>query len=133
MIPAFMLDNYARCFDGCLVQLPDLCTTFRTYLSTLNFCLVVWAITLVIGFTVAYFLPSIPLGTMQLALSLLCTIPFWTSNVIRMISWVPLLGRNGLSTRALAGVGIGDPALRLAPVFQLLGARSPSCISTRCS
>jgi putative spermidine/putrescine transport system permease protein len=36
---------------------------------------------------------------MQTVLFVLCTVPFWTSNVIRMISWVPLLGRNGSSTR----------------------------------
>ncbi len=39
-------------------------------------------------------------------LSLLCTIPFWTSNVIRMIAWIPLLGRNGLVNRALQGAGL---------------------------
>jgi putative spermidine/putrescine transport system permease protein len=36
----------------------------------------------------------------------LCTVPFWTSNVIRMISWVPLLGRNGLVNQALQGLGL---------------------------
>jgi putative spermidine/putrescine transport system permease protein len=39
-------------------------------------------------------------------LALVCTIPFWTSNVIRMISWVPLLGRNGLVNQGLVGAGI---------------------------
>jgi putative spermidine/putrescine transport system permease protein len=42
------------------------------------------------------------------ALSLVCTIPFWTSNVIRMIAWIPLLGRNGLVNKALVGVGLVD-------------------------
>jgi len=37
----------------------------------------------------------------QVVLFLVCTIPFWTSNVIRMISWIPLLGRNGLINQAL--------------------------------
>ena len=32
--------------------------------------------------------------------------PFWTSNVIRMISWIPLLGRNGLVNNGLMEVGI---------------------------
>ena len=39
-------------------------------------------------------------------LFVLCTIPFWTSNVIRMISWVPLLGRNGLVNEN-SGQGMG--------------------------
>jgi putative spermidine/putrescine transport system permease protein len=38
----------------------------------------------------------------------LCTVPFWTSNVIRMISWVPLLGRNGLVNQGLMGLGLVD-------------------------
>ena len=38
---------------------------------------------------------------MQMVLFLVCTIPFWTSNVIRMISWIPLLGRNGLVNQLL--------------------------------
>ena len=28
-------------------------------------------------------------------LFLVCTVPFLTSNIIRMISWIPFLGRNG--------------------------------------
>ena len=36
---------------------------------------------------------------MQMVLFLVCTVPFLTSNIIRMISWIPLLGRNGLINR----------------------------------
>jgi len=43
---------------------------------------------------------------MQTLLFLLCTIPFWTSNVIRMVSWVPLLGRNGLVNQMLMSTGL---------------------------
>jgi putative spermidine/putrescine transport system permease protein len=39
--------------------------------------------------------------TVQIVLFLACTILFWTSNVTRMISWIPLLGRNGLINQAL--------------------------------
>src|SRR5258708_3879330 len=45
-------------------------------------------------------------ATLQIALFLVCTIPFWTSNVIRTISWIPLLGRNGLVNSALLKLGI---------------------------
>jgi putative spermidine/putrescine transport system permease protein len=107
--PAFIPDNYRDAFDSCITSLPGLCTTFRTYLSTLKFCLIVWALTLVIGFTIAYYLTfEIRSTTIRLVLALLCTIPFWTSNVIRMISWVPLLGRNGVVNQALVGSGIID-------------------------
>ncbi|MCX5497726.1 ABC transporter permease [Kaistia dalseonensis] len=105
--PAFVSDNYLTAFDKCFSSLPDLCTTFRTYLSTLKFCFLVWLITLVLGFTIAYYLTfEIKTPTMRIVLALLTTIPFWTSNVIRMISWIPLLGRNGLVNQALMGAGI---------------------------
>jgi len=97
VIPAATLQNYGDIFDGCVANLPDLCLVFKTYLSTAKFCVLVWGLTLVIGFTVAYFVAfHVRSATVQTALFLICTIPFWTSNVIRMISWVPLLGRNGL-------------------------------------
>ena len=39
-------------------------------------------------------------------LFLVCTIPFLTSNIIRMISWVPFLGREGLLNTALLRLGL---------------------------
>ena len=108
LIPAFSLQNYIDVFNGCGSG-AELCTTFKTYLSTLKFCLLVWAITLVIGFAVAYFLAfHVRSVGMQTLLFIVCTVPFWTSNVIRMISWVPLLGRNGVVNQALQGAGLID-------------------------
>ncbi|MGZ5194282.1 MAG: ABC transporter permease [Ramlibacter sp.] len=109
LLPAFSPRNYLAIFDGCghLNARGDLCVTLATYLSTLKFCLLVWGITLVLGFTVAYFLAfHVRSPAVQTALFVLCTVPFWTSNVIRMISWVPLLGRNGLVNDMLVGARI---------------------------
>ena len=89
LIPDFTLQNYIDVFTD-----P---TTWATYLETIRFCVIVWAITLVLGFAVAYYLAFyIPSLTLRVTLFLLTTIPFWTSNVIRMILWIPILGRNGL-------------------------------------
>ncbi|GAB3765323.1 ABC transporter permease [Ramlibacter monticola] len=106
LLPAFTLQNYLTLFQGCgaLNERGDLCVTLATYLSTLKFCLLVWGITLVLGFSVAYFLAfHVRSPLVQTVLFVLCTVPFWTSNVIRMISWVPLLGRNGLVNQFLLG------------------------------
>lgn len=101
LLPAFTVKNYVSVFAGC-GDMSDMCTTLRTYYSTLKFSLLVWGITLVLGFAVAYFLAfHVRSPGMQTLLFVLCTIPFWTSNVIRMISWVPLLGRNGLVNQTL--------------------------------
>ena len=39
-------------------------------------------------------------------LFLVCTVPFLTSNIIRMISWIPVLGRNGLVNTTLIEMGV---------------------------
>jgi putative spermidine/putrescine transport system permease protein len=109
LLPAFTLRNYAAIFEGCssLTEHGDLCVSLSTYVSTLKFSVLVWLITLVLGFAVAYFLAfHVRSPGMQTLLFVLCTVPFWTSNVIRMISWVPLLGRNGLVNQSLQGAGL---------------------------
>jgi putative spermidine/putrescine transport system permease protein len=111
LIPAFTAQNYLDIFSGCS-NTSELCVTLKTYLSTLKFCVLVWAITLVIGFAVAYFLAfHVRSVGAQTLLFILCTVPFWTSNVIRMISWVPLLGRNGVINQGLQAVGLIDAPL----------------------
>jgi putative spermidine/putrescine transport system permease protein len=97
LIPAFTLQSLSRhrlggCFDGGAVRhaahLPEHAEVQPADLGADASC---------IGFTVAYFLAFHVRSTLwQTVLFILCTVPFWTSNVIRMISWIPLLGRNGL-------------------------------------
>ena len=99
IIPAFIFDNY---HDVLFSKV-----TWQTYLNTFAYVVTVWAITLFIGFWIAYFLVfHIRTTTVRIALFLLTTIPFWTSNVIRMISWIPLLGRNGLVNALLLHMGV---------------------------
>ena len=115
ILPDFTFKNYLSIFDGCL-NTQEMCVTLKTYLSTFKFCFTVWLSTLMIGFTLAYYLAfHIQSVAVQTALFAICTIPFWTSNVIRMISWIPLLGRNGLVNKALIESGLVQ-----APVEWLL-------------
>ena len=109
MIPTFTLHSYFSIFEGCsrLNDYGDVCVTLKTYWSTISISLMVWAITLVLGFAIAYFLAfCVQSSSMQTLLFVLCTVPFWTSNVIRMISWIPLLGRNGLVNQTLQNIGL---------------------------
>ena len=111
LLPGFTFKNYLQIFDGC-ARSGDVCVTFKTYLSTFKFCLLVWLTTLLVGFAVSYFLAfHVRSSAVQTVLFVLCTIPFWTSNVIRMISWVPLLGRNGLVNDMLVGAGLARQPL----------------------
>ena len=99
MYPDFILTNYIDTLGSWV--------TWKTYLNTLKFAAIVWAITLFVGFWVAYFLAFyVRSATMQTVLFLVCTVPFLTSNIIRMISWIPVLGRNGLVNSTLVQAGI---------------------------
>ena len=99
LYPDFLTMNYADTLGSWV--------TWKTYLNTLKFTAITWALTLFIGFWVAYFLAfHIRTTTMQMVLFLVCTVPFLTSNIIRMISWIPVLGRNGLVNTALIRLGI---------------------------
>ncbi len=99
MYPALVLTNYADTLGSWV--------TWKTYLNTLKFAAMVWALTLFVGFWVAYFLAfHVRKATTQTVLFLICTVPFLTSNIIRMISWIPVLGRNGLVNSTLIELGL---------------------------
>ncbi len=101
LYPDFITTNYSDVLGSWV--------TWKTYLNTLKYAVIVWAITLCIGFWVAYFLAfHIRTAVMQSVLFLVCTVPFLTSNIIRMISWIPVLGRNGLINSALVHMGKVD-------------------------
>lgn len=103
ILPVFTLENYVDVFSSSL--------TWKLYFSTIKFSLITWAITVVLGFWISYFLVfHVKNKLLAIGLFLLCTIPFWTSNIIRMISWIPLLGKEGLVNSTLMNVGlIGEP------------------------
>ncbi len=99
MYPDFVTMNYADTLGSWV--------TWKTYLNTLKYAFMVWALTLFIGFWVAYYLAfHIRTAAMQMVLFLVCTVPFLTSNIIRMISWIPVLGRNGLVNTSLVDIGL---------------------------
>ena len=101
LVPDFVLTNYID-----LIKNP---TTWTLYLSTLKFTLIVLVITFVLGFWIAYFLVfHVRNLLVAIGLFLICTVPFWTSNIIRMISWRPVLGKEGLINSALLEVGAID-------------------------
>lgn len=104
IIPTFSWENYDFLFGSPV--------TYSVFLNTFKYAIITWALTFSIGFTIAYYLAfHIRTQTWQIALFLLCTIPFWTSNIIRMISWIPFLGRNGIANSALISWGVVDEPL----------------------
>ena len=103
VLPVFTLDNYR-----------DLLTpqTLTLYGKTFKFVAITWAATLVTGFLVAYFIVfHVRTRLWRTVFMLACAIPFWTSSVIRMIAWVPFLGREGVVNTALLNAGITSEPL----------------------
>ncbi len=103
MTPGFTLDNYKELFTP---------TYLNTYINNFKFTFLVWIFTLFIGFPVAYFLAfHVKSLRWQIVLFLICTIPFLTSNIIRMISWIPFLGREGILNKTLLALKIVNSPL----------------------
>ncbi len=101
MTPGFTLDNYISVLTSKV--------TIATYLNTFKFVAIVWLLTLLIAYPVAYFLAfQVKSLRWQIILFLVCTIPFLTSNIIRMISWIPFLGREGVINQALMALHLTD-------------------------
>jgi putative spermidine/putrescine transport system permease protein len=104
LVPDFTFKNY--------IDILSNRTNWQLYLSTIKFTVIVLAITGVLGFWIAYFLVfHVRNLLVAIGLFLVCTVPFWTSNIIRMISWRPVLGKEGLVNSALLKLGLIDRPL----------------------
>lgn len=104
LYPAFELRNYTEILSRSLV--------YDLFFETLTYAALTLVATTLIGFTCSYFLVfHVRNLKWQIALFLLCTIPFWTSNIIRMVSWIPFLGREGLFNTTLIKLGLLDRPL----------------------
>ncbi|MFM0520932.1 MULTISPECIES: ABC transporter permease [Caballeronia] len=100
----FSLVNYRRVFTGAYLD---------TFLLTFKLSLIVTAITLLLGYPVAYFAASISPRWSALVLGMVI-LPFWTSVLVRTYAWLVLLQRTGLINKALLGAGLIDRPLQLS-------------------
>ncbi|MBL0372554.1 ABC transporter permease [Rhizobium sp. KVB221] len=85
--------------------------TSETYLSALWTTIRIWLIVLVatvlVGYPAALFVGLfVKNKTLQTVLLVLCVIPFWTSFLIRVLAWRPMLGKEGAINMILMKVGI---------------------------
>ena len=75
--------------------------------TTLRIWLIVLVATLAIGYPVALYIGMfVRSKTVQTILLVACVIPFWTSFLIRVIAWRPMLGREGAVNIALLKLGV---------------------------
>lgn len=85
--------------------------TSETYLdalwTTVRIWLLVLAATIVVGYPTALFVGLFVRNkTLQTVLLVLCVIPFWTSFLIRVLAWRPMLGKEGAINIILESLGI---------------------------
>lgn len=94
------LSNYATFFEQPVYWNLFLRTAWMSILAT--------ALTLLIGFPVAYYIAKLTRGRTKAALFLLCLVPFWVSELVRTFGWMILLRESGLLSGALQWLGLAD-------------------------
>ena len=102
--PTLGLQNYAELFGST--------TYLRIFLNTFVVSALVTAISVVIGFPVAWMLAIMPRGWSQVIFSILI-LSMWTNLLARTYAWMVLLQRTGVINKALMGMGIIDQPLAL--------------------
>lgn len=91
-------------------------TYFGALMRTIKLWLMVLALTFVIGYPAALFIGQFVRNkTTQTILLVACVIPFWTSFLIRVLAWRPMLGKEGAINIVLQKFGLID-----APIEVLL-------------
>jgi len=97
--PKLTLKSWTVFFSSA-TYLDALWTTIRIWLVTL-------AATLVIGYPVALYIGLFVRNkTVQTILLVVCVVPFWTSFLIRVVAWRPMLGTEGAVNIVLMKFGL---------------------------
>jgi putative spermidine/putrescine transport system permease protein len=81
-------------------------------IRTFEISLVVTVIALLMAYPLAYWLSTLPERRANLLL-ILVLLPFWTSVLVRIASWIVLLQNNGLVNRLLMWLGATDAPVPL--------------------
>jgi putative spermidine/putrescine transport system permease protein len=75
--------------------------------TTIRIWLIVLATTFIVGYPTALFVGLfVKSKTLSTVLLVICVIPFWTSFLIRVLAWRPMLGKEGAINIVLLKLGI---------------------------
>jgi len=88
-------------------------TYVTTMWATLWVAVVATAITIALAFPFAYWLSRYVPQRLRPLLLVLVVVPFWTSYLLRVYSWLTILGEKGLLNRFLQWTGITDHPIGL--------------------
>jgi len=84
-----------------------------TFARTAVMSVMATALTLLIGFPVAYYIAKMARGRVRSALFLLCLVPFWVSELVRTFGWMILLRETGLFSSVLQWAGLADAPVEM--------------------
>lgn len=100
--------------------------------TTLRIWLIVLAATLVVGYPTALFVGLfVKNKTLSTVLLVLCVIPFWTSFLIRVLAWRPMLGKEGAINIVLQALHITSTpieALLFSELSVVIGMTQIYCV-----
>lgn len=92
------LANYAVFFNEPLY--------WNTFARTAYMSISATALTLLIGFPIAYYIAKLTRGRTKTTLFLMCLIPFWVSELVRTFGWMILLRETGIFSGLLQYLGL---------------------------
>ena len=84
----------------------------RTFVTTFEVSLLTTALSIVMGYPLAYVLSQLPRRAANLCM-IAVLLPFWTSLLVRTYAWLVLLQRKGLLNEWAIGIGLWDEPLKL--------------------
>ncbi|MBW7959422.1 MAG: ABC transporter permease [Candidatus Promineofilum sp.] len=113
VIPVLTLENYTRFFTTAIYP--------RILLRSFNVGLQTTLLCLILAYPVAYYLANRRRDSTTLVFLLL--VPFWTSYLIRIFSWMLILMEKGVINSTLLKLGLIDEPLRLlfTPLAVIIG------------
>ena len=78
---------------------------WKAYLSSLKIAVIATFLTLLVGYPIAYGMANAP-DHWRPTLMMLIILPFWTSFLIRVYSWMGILSNEGYLNQLLLGLGL---------------------------
>jgi spermidine/putrescine transport system permease protein len=79
---------------------------WNTFARTAYMSIAATALTLLIGFPIAYYIAKLTRGRTKTTLFLMCLIPFWVSELVRTFGWMILLRETGIFSNLFQSLGL---------------------------
>ena len=120
---SYFVSALDRTYDenGNIVQVaPEQRIYVPLFIRTFVLSMVITALTLVLGFPIAYLMAHQPSRIANL-LMILVLLPFWTSLLVRTSAWIVMLQQQGVLNDILVGLGIISDGNRLTMVYNQIG------------